>query len=473
MNQFERNISKKKNTPPSGEKPVRRPPPSSGQRPPSSEQRPPSAGQRPPAPGGQRAPARPPQAGGTGGQGMPPQRYKSQAAGGAPSGGGTGQAPRQSNGRPVGRVLTPAEQKRLKAARRKRRAIRAGIIAGGLVLVLSVVVLAGYISLSNRISGRNTQAGTVPIEQGTAAMFPDYAGKGIVNFLVCGIAYDDDDPTDTVGNTDMILYCHYDTVNNKVAIMQIPRDVFVGAEVETGGTYKINGLYRNATDSENRVAALTAVLADQFKLPVDFYVTIDMAAVREIVDIKGGLDVYVPVDIDDTRDENAGTMIPQGWHRFNGTDLEVLLRNRYSAAYNQQYDIARLRTQQYVYSALYREFTSLAPQDLIMWMDVLTYRVKTDNDLMGLGSLATKALQLQGSDITMVRPACGAAMYEGSACVSLVAEEMADVLNTYFRAEGQVVTAAEMDVQELPMSLGVVETEIKTMTDIQSTEAPA
>ncbi len=397
-----------------------------------------------------------------------PQRYKSQAQAGGQA------AARQGGGkRPVGRVLSPAEQKRQKAIRRKRRAIRIGVIAIGLVLVLSVVVFAGYLSLSSRISGTETQAGSLPEAQKTAAMFPDYAGKGIVNFLVCGVSYSDEDPNDTVGDTDMILYCHYDTNKNKLAIMQIPRDVFVGEDVETGGSYKINGLYRNAADSDNRVAALTSVIVDQFKLPVDFYVTIDMAAVREIVDIKGGLDVYVPVDIDDTRAENAGTFITQGWHRFNGTDLEILLRNRYSTAYNKQYDIARLRTQQYVYSALYKEFTSLAPQDLIMWMNVLTYRVKTDNDLMGLGSLATKALQLQGADITMVRPACGPVMYNGSSCLSLVADEMAELLNSYFRAEGQVVGVNEMDIQELPMTQGVAETEIKTMSDIQSTEDPA
>lgn len=58
-----------------------------------------------------------------------------------------------------------------------------------------------------------------------------------------GIDYDDNPEEQALGiqrskngNTDMILYVQFNKKENTVHMLQIPRDVFVGLDLPTGGT---------------------------------------------------------------------------------------------------------------------------------------------------------------------------------------------------------------------------------------------
>ena len=46
--------------------------------------------------------------------------------------------------------------------------------------------------------------------------------------------------------------------------------------------------------SNGGIAALADVIYDQYHLPIDYYVTIDMQALVEMVDNFGGIEVYIP-----------------------------------------------------------------------------------------------------------------------------------------------------------------------------------
>lgn len=384
-----------------------------------------------------------------------PQRQKS-------SGYSSGSAAAHASRRPAARKT-----------RRKRRRWPFVLLSVVMVLVVGIAVM--YQAVASEISGATTEAGELPQEVKT---LPEWTGKGIVNFLVCGLDYDEvngyKDSSNKIGNTDMIMYVHYDTVTGDVSILQIPRDTFVGSEVATGGTGKINGLYQNAADKNNRMAALANVIYDQFKLPIDFYVTIDMDSVKEIIDIVGTIRVYVPVEVSDP--DHPDSVIPVGWRDFTSAEAEFFLRNRKSPTYQQQGDIMRLQMQQSFYSALFREFKSLQPGDLLMWMRVLLYRVNTDMDPLKLGGLAQKALSIQSENITFVRPACGQSFYQapGSSTVqsliTLDKEDTARLLNEYFRPEGEDVPASELKIQELPRDQGTVPAQVKTMQDIRNSE---
>lgn len=356
----------------------------------------------------------------------------------------------------------------------KRRKRRAPIVVVTVLLVLTLGVLSLYAIIDGRISGEDTQAGTLPEEVKT---LPEYSGKGIINILVCGIDYDDDDASgyldenNKIGRTDVIMYVHYDTASGKVNILQIPRDTYVGSKVDTGGEGKINNVYYHAKDENNRMAALASVINDQLGLPIDYYITIDMDAFKEIIDIKGSIEVYVPVEVNDPRHNIA---LSPGWQFLGSDKVEFLVRNRYSTTYQDKGDIARLQTQLYFYSAMFREFKQLAPWDLVMWMNVLTYRCNTDMDLLQLGGLAQKALSVQSEDITFVRPAASGASYNGRSMVSLVPEETALLLNEYFRPEGDEKSLDELNIQTLPVieSIGTHEALIRTMSDVQESEGP-
>ncbi|MFV0413420.1 MAG: LCP family protein [Oscillospiraceae bacterium] len=421
---------------------------------------------RPPVSGG-RVPARP----------LPPPRQQSRPA---PyrAAAQPGAAPLRRPA-PAGQGAPPPQSRRAYAAPAKgpvkRRKTSKGRGAVALLMALVLLVAGGftlYNIYQNRMDGTQTDAGVLPEEGKT---LPEFQGDH-VSFLVCGIDYDNEGASGytseaKVGRTDMVLYVYYNVAAGKASILQIPRDTFVGDAVNTGGTGKMNGLYYFAEDKNNRMSALSTVFNDQFKLPVDFYLTLDLDAVKALVDVKGSIEVYVPMDIDD---EGNGTTskIEAGWRSLNSTQLEFFLRARKSSTYNEQGDIARLRMQQSFYSALYREFTQLTPSDLMMWMNSLTYYCKSDLGLTDLSGIALKALNLKGSDITFVRPPCGAVTHNGVSLISLVGDETAEILNTYFRPEGQSYTLAELNLQTLPIpeSMGVAAAEIKTMGDIQATE---
>lgn len=381
----------------------------------------------------------------------------------------------------VRRPLSPNGASGANRSRKKKKKKKTGLIITVILLLVLVTGVGATIGVfTNRISGANTQ-GTLPEELRT----PTWEGADVISGLICGLDYDNDSANgytsaDKVGHTDMILYVRYDTKNNKAVLMQIPRDMYVGtasdlkdskgnALVSNAFRGKINEVYYTALDTDNRMAALATVINQEFSLPVDFYVTIDMDALKEIVDIKGWIEVYVPMDIVDP--DHPTTRLNQGWQNLTGDQVEFLLRNRYNPGYNQKMDIARLQTQQSFYSALFREFKTLQPKDLMMWMNVLTYRCKTDMGIMQLGGLAQKALGIQGSDITFIRPACGVATTEnGVSVVSLVKDDTANLLNQYLRNPENPVPASELGIKELPMYVGVNEADIKTMADVQAKE---
>ena len=437
-----------------------------------------SGGHRPPPPSrptssGQRNVYRAPSS-----AGKPPQPPPRQTQGGTGRPRPSGESSRyvsQSGARSTSSSRSSAARRPARKPIRKRKKRWPIVLLSSVSLVMVGVFLLLQ-SFTTQVNGENTEAGVIPSAIQTP---PEYTGKGIINFLVCGIDYDGvngfTDEKNKIGNTDMIMYVHYDTQANKVSVLQIPRDTYVGTSVRTGGTTKINGLYQNSEDTNNRMAALANVIYDQFKLPIDFYVTIDMDAVKEIIDIKGTLRVFVPMDVSDP--DHPEAMIPAGWRDFTSTEAEFFLRNRKSPTYKQQGDIMRMQMQQSFYSALFREFKSLSPTDLMMWMKVLLYRVKTDNnDIIQLGGLAQKALGLDGGNISFVRPPCGPSYYQANAdsavqaVVTLDASETADLLNQYFRPEGEVVPASELRIYELPRDQGTVPASVKSMADIQASE---
>ncbi|MFV0353136.1 MAG: LCP family protein [Oscillospiraceae bacterium] len=369
-----------------------------------------------------------------------------------------------------------AQQRSTTAVKSRKKAKRGRKIAIALILVLflgAAGAFALYSQLQSKIQGQGTQAGTLPDDINT---LPEFKGD-MVSFLVCGIDYDNEGADgysneNKIGRTDMILYVYYNIKEQKVALMQIPRDTYVGKDLSTGNTYKINGLYYNAKDKDNRMAALAQVINDQYKLPVDFYITIDLDALKDLVDHIGGLKVYVPEKLVDP--ENSKNVIEAGWRVLDGATTEFVVRNRTSPSYNQQGDIARLRTQQHFYSALYREFTQLSPTDLVMWMKVLLGNgyIKTDANVLDLGGIAQDALKLTGENITFVRPACGPVSYNGVSLISLDAQEMANLLNQYFRPDGQSYSLQELSIPTIPFTStgGVAATEVKTMSSITETE---
>ncbi len=364
--------------------------------------------------------------------------------------------------------------------KKKRRGLKIALIS----ILVVIAILVGTVlfivqwASSELFESDDVWSGSVIEEIQTEAL-PEYTGKGIVAGLVCGIAYDNEDADgyttdEKVGNTDMIMYVMFDTVNNTINILQIPRDTYIGEDIESGPYQKINGVYVSAEDPAKRMEALATTIYEQLKLPVDFYVKLDLDSMKALVDHMGRLDVFLTQDVVDP--ENPENVLSAGWQSLTGTDVEFVVRNRnYPNS-----DITRMQMQMSIYSALFREFKELTPTDLMMWMRILLYYVDVggfDDDIMQVAALAIDLLEVESSDVAIIRPAYGGSQDprgDGQDYIYLLPQETADVLNEYFRPDGHVVPAEELDIHTFPTAeYGTAPSSITTIGDMQSVEGEA
>lgn len=331
-----------------------------------------------------------------------------------------------------GQARRQAEYRR---RQKRRRVIRRILMALLCVIVLAALVLLGlYIWLDNFVLKGDSLAGDVV---NTAQ---EYQGD-VVHLLVCGIDFDYDDDgrdySDGLGMTDVILYISYDLKNQQMSILQIPRDSYVGESVSTGGTRKINAVYSHGEDAGTRVNNLARVINDQFKLPVDHYVTINMTAFKQIINILGGIEMYVPWDIVD----DYGNTIPQGTHKMDGDTVEFVIRQRHQYA---QGDIMRLEVQQYFYAAVFRTFLTFPKEDVIKTMPTVAKYTETDMSAADLIGIGLSFLNLDTSRIYMTKPGGGPIYIDGQSLFGIDKEQTAEILNQYFRYYEDPVPASAL-----------------------------
>lgn len=324
-----------------------------------------------------------------------------------------------------------------KSKKQKNKTLMITGIVFAIILALFLSVWAYYKSMVNKGS-----MGTLDNIEGFVETAPEFKGKQL-NLLVLGIDYSTEDAVvrDPIGNTDMILYARFDFENKTLKMMQIPRDLCVG---DVGGSAgKINGVFAHTNDTQNRVGALAAVIGQQYGLPVDNYLTIDMDSLREIVDIFGGLRVYVAEAMD-----YAGSAIPQGWSTLTGAECEFFLRNRKQYATG---DIQRLANQRYFYSALFSRVRTATWQDIVKLMPLVQQYINTDLDITNLMGVAVNLLKIPSSNIMICQmPVSRGEPYNGQDVQVLAKEETAELFNQYFNDTETPVTVASFSEFDWP-----------------------
>ncbi len=328
--------------------------------------------------------------------------------------------------------------------------------------IISTFVLVFYIGFQIYASTIITTgaAGVTAKEYQTP---PQYAGDEL-NVLLLGIDYTSQDGQgrDPNGNTDMIMYVRFNFVDNTIRMLQIPRDTYVGLPEYTADTAKINALYAFGPNEENKVNNLAQVLSEQYDLPVDNYATIDMDSLREIIDLFGGITVYVAEEM-----HYEGSYIPAGWQHLDGASSEFFVRNR--SQYTTS-DIQRLDNQRYFYSAVFRLIRTSPWQELVKLVPVVQQYVNTDMSTVDCAALAIKLLSVPSENILLAKlPVADATeLYNGESILVANPEASADLLNEYFRHEESFVPVEELAIAQLPANATLYETNVQWMADIDA-----
>lgn len=308
-----------------------------------------------------------------------------------------------------------------------------------LIIILSVLLILGGVlfALYSYYDGmlQEKESGTLP-----ETVKPEEAMPDVLTFLICGIDYSVDEHPETtsdVAKTDVIIYCRYDLKNNKLSVLQIPRDSYIGDASSTG---KINLLYAYGPDKVNRMANLANVLKTDFGLNTENYAAFDLDAFVEIIDALGGIEMYVPWDVED----QYGNIITEGSHKLSGARAVFVIRQRDQYA---QKDIKRLEMQQYFYKAVINAVrTDFSAADVPNMAQRVMHYCSTDFNLMQLASLFPKMMALKDEDIFIARCPGGTLNINGEAVYGINAENLATLLNEHFRGADESVAASELGI---------------------------
>ena len=284
----------------------------------------------------------------------------------------------------------------------------------------------------------------------------EFQGKEL-NFLMIGIdrstQKEGDDLNDAGvddGNTDMILYVHFNNETGEMKMLQIPRDTMVTTDRSVSGNYRINNIAKTqAADSDSmNMAALCEQISNMYQLPLDGYMTIRLEMLVQLVDTFGGIELYVPQEMD-----YKGSHLDQGYQTLNGDACEFLLRTRHIYADG---DIGRLNMQRQFYSALFRRLKSIGNiWDVAKLTPAVLNYMETSLSASQLVSFAVSMLKIDSSKIMICQmPVKMAGKYNGQAVVYPARQEDADILNQYFRENTGFVDASELQLCDDASVLG-------------------
>lgn len=216
------------------------------------------------------------------------------------------------------------------------------------------------------------------------------------------------------GSTDTIMVCTYDTVNQKIGLVSIPRDTFV---IREGYRYhRINAAYATGGMEE-----LKGAVSQLLGIPIDHHVLIDTKIFVSLIDELGGVDFDVPVHMayDDPYQDLHIHYEPGLQHLTGQQALEVVRCRKNSDgpeghriydAYPDA-DIGRTRTQQALLTAVAKKVIA-NPMKIRSYLELFFQYVDTSLTFNNLLWLAQPVLKFDFENLTTVTlPGDGNAKY--------------------------------------------------------------
>lgn len=263
-------------------------------------------------------------------------------------------------------------------SRRDRRRIRKIVL-----IVIAVLLLAGIAAALIYMSKINSNLNAGISDDLRAQMTNNKVASEPSYFLLMGTdeSAERDNDAEFGGSfrADTIILARVDPVAKKVALVSIPRDT----KVDLGGDYgvqKINAAsaFGGSTLAVQAVEKLTGV-------DINHYVEVDFDGFTSIVDTIGGIDVDVPVAIND---EDAGGSVAKGQQTLNGQQALILCRSRHTYEDVGSGDKYRSANQRLVLTAIAKKLLSSDPATMASAVSKMSESVTTDLNSTDILALA-------------------------------------------------------------------------------------
>ncbi len=220
-------------------------------------------------------------------------------------------------------------------------------------------------------------------------------------------------------HSDVIFVVSFDTNTGETYFVSVPRDTqvfmsdsimldmknngrgdFIPTKYGTTGECKITELYAYAGEEKNNEYQVET-LENLLNVDIDHYIAIDLTAFKEIVNAVGGIDMYVPMDMEYS-DPVQGLYIDlqEGQQHLDGDQAEQLVRFRKGYA---QQDLDRINTQhEFMLALIGKIFDSEnVISDLTSLVNAVYKYVKTDISLLDCLSYVKYASMVDITKISM------------------------------------------------------------------------
>ena len=208
---------------------------------------------------------------------------------------------------------------------------------------------------------------------------------------------------ESTGSTDTMLVCKYNPKEQKASILSIPRDTFVGEDTNSARPEnKINSFYMWGGE-EKTLEAVNKTTG----LDTKYYILIDTNFIKELVDVIGGIDFDVPIDMKYTdKKQKLYIKLKKGKQHLNGEQVEWLVRFRHNndgSTYPYEYgieDYGRMRTQRAVMKIIAKQAIQLKNiTEINNMLDIFHNNVKTNMDIKELKDYVPYAMEMNIDEV--------------------------------------------------------------------------
>ena len=243
-----------------------------------------------------------------------------------------------------------------------------------------------FISFLNKNNDKQEQSLATEISQEPPPeLLRDSSGQ-YTNILLVGIDAREEDKS--YQNTDTMIIASYNHDKNTIVMMSIPRDTFVQIP-DWDSWCKINSVYMIGEQQEkgNGLPLLQRAIQDITGVETQYYMLVDIAGLKQIINIIGGVDVYVDTAFTDYRYPQAITGLEietihfdQGPQTLDAERAIQFARSRHSMDGLEGTDFARAKRQQKIIIGIKDKILSsetlLNPQKILEIVATLEENVK-------------------------------------------------------------------------------------------------
>lgn len=272
-----------------------------------------------------------------------------------------------------------------------------------------------------------------------------------INILVMGIDrvpnVPDGSPEGFNGRSDTMLLVRIDPAAESVNVLSIPRDTRV--TIPDVGFNKIN----HANTVGGAELAAQTVSANLDGVTIDRYVRISTDAFRELVDLLGGVRIFVPQEmyyVDNT--QGLTIDLQPGWQTLNGEQAEGFARYRRDG-YG---DVGRVQRQQQLIRALRdRLMEPTVLPKLPEAMQIVQQNIDTNLSLDEMLALVSFGLNLEQDNFRMVMlPGRFSTPSEFVASYWIMDEQKRDqIMQEYFQVDSLNLADEPQDVNRLRIAV--------------------